>query len=68
MKSNDLIEIQRCETITYGSTVRKEMYYFSWKGNYCEDAFTFDEILAIHELTGRMITEHKEKEATDGQK
>lgn len=68
MKTNEPIKIQRDETIIYGSQLREEYYFFTWEGYCCEETFSYDEIIAIHELTGRMIAEHKEKVAYNGQK
>ena len=68
MKTNEPIKIQRDETIIYGSQLREEYYFFTWKGYCCEETFSYDEIIAIHELTGRKIAEHKEKVAYNAQK
>ena len=57
MKTNEPIKIQRDETIIYGSQLREEYYFFTWKGYCCEETFSYDEIIAIHELTGRMIAD-----------
>lgn len=62
MKTNEPIKIHRDETIIYGSQLREEYYLFTWKGYSCEETFSYDEIIAIHELTGQMIAEHKRKE------
>ena len=32
MKTNEPIKIQRDETIIYGSQLREEYYFFTWKG------------------------------------
>ena len=37
MKTNEPIKIQRDETIIYGSQLREEYYFFTWKGYCCEN-------------------------------
>lgn len=63
MKINtDPIKVSRVETMTYCSSAREEYYQFSWKGYDCEEAFSYEEVCALHELTGQMIAEHKMRE------
>ena len=45
MKTNEPIKIQRDETIIYGSQLREEYYFFTWKGYCCEETFSYDEII-----------------------
>ena len=47
MKTNEPIKIQRDETIIYGSQLREEYYFFTWKGYCCEETFSYDEIIFI---------------------
>ena len=68
MKTNEPIKIQRDETIIYGSPLRAAPPPLPRPGPCCEETFSYDEIIAIHDLTGRMIAEHKEKVAYNGQK
>lgn len=63
MKTNEPIQIHRNETIIYGSRLREEYYLFTWKGYCCEETFSYEEICAIHELTGLIIAEGERKES-----
>ncbi len=63
-----LIRLSHTRSIASEKRECSEFYAFAVNGTYCDGEFSYDDIVMIHELTGRMIAEHKEKEAADGQK